>query len=167
MAFRIQRVPRGLADLLTIFGGVNPTELEERMRACVDATQFFGLQQLQRLSASDAALAEAGNVSIQLQTWAVLYGANVRATQTATVTALRLNILLNRTANASAATSIPVASGGPLAYGATFTGDFDVPWRAPYPLICPPGTLIQANLPLLGTDATAQVNILAEVGVLG
>lgn len=166
---RIQRVPQGLLQVLNMQNsGETPRELAASVAGIVDLLQFYGLTQLQRMSASDGALAEAGNISIQTpNAWCLLFGANARAVQTATQTALRLNILINRTPGAAAGTSIPVASGSPFAYGATFTGDFDVPWRAPYPLLMPPLSLIQANLSLLGTDATASVNILAEVGVLG
>jgi hypothetical protein len=169
MADKIQRVAVGLANILSLQGGRTPELLGDGVASVLDLLQFYGLQQLTRLSASDAALAPAGNISIQTpaNSWCVLFGANARIVQVAAATGIRLNILLNRTANASAATSLPIASGGPLGYGAAFAGDFDLPWRAPFPLLLPPLSLIQGNLPLLTGVANASVNILAEVGILG
>lgn len=41
MPFRIQRVPRGLNQLLKIFGGETPIELEDRVRGTIDLGKYY------------------------------------------------------------------------------------------------------------------------------
>lgn len=165
MPFRIQRVPRGLNDLLNIFGGTTPTELEDRVQSSLELLQLYGLTQLQTASASDAALAEGGTVSLTMSAtrWTVLFAAQVGITKTATMTALRGSILLNR--SLGVAIQLKQEECGP--FGATESGFIAVAHWCPYPVLCPPGSIVQGSLAILGTDATANVSVRAEFGVLG
>lgn len=167
MALKIQRLPRGLNDLLSIFGGQTPQNLEETVRGSLELLQFYGLQQRQLLALNNAALAEGGNVQVTAAQWFVLFGATVTVVKTATATALRGAIFVNRSGSGAANSNLPVSAqeGGP--FGATETGAVHMPWQPSFPWLCPPGTTIQGFLAILGTDATANVTIQAEVGVLG
>jgi len=164
MPFKIQRVPRGLLDFLSISGGGNPVDLEDRVRAVIELTQFYGLQQMQTGLASNAAAAEGTLVPLVLsaQQWTVLFAACATVTHTGTMTALAFNVNLTRTG----ALAMPLAQYSDLATVATATGAVQAPWFAPYPLLCPPGSAVGATATIIGTDATASVTVRAEFGVL-
>ena len=158
MPFKIQRVARGLQNLLSLSGGDGPRELEDRVRPIIDLLQLYGQSQKQILTASGTP-AEAAPVSLTTPTdaWCVLFNAAATATKTATMTALRVQLWVDTIAVAS-------VEGGP--FGATETGGVACPFVPPYPWILPPGTGIFATCPIIGTDATAALGISARIGVL-
>lgn len=163
MPFRIQRVPRGLNDLLSIFGGQTPTEMEDRLRATLDLLQVYSLTQLQKGATNNAAAAANANVNVSLGArWSVLFAASCTVVKTATVTALRGAVLLNRSGQQQIYASAEL---GP--FGATDTGPATVVFVPSYPLLCPPNTVVTAIAQIIGTDATANVTCSAEFGVLG
>lgn len=163
---KIQRVPRGINELLSILGGESPTELEQKARLTLESLQFYGTTQLQFGFANNAALAE-GGLGVQLTLhptlWTVLFGAHGTFVKTATATALRGAVTLTR--RTQAPICLFTEELGP--FGATETGSALVGGILPYPLLCPPGTIVAGLLSILGTDATANVSISAEFGVLG
>lgn len=164
MPFGIQRVPRGLGDLLNIFGGATPPELEDRIRGSLDLLQMYGSTQLQSGLGNNAALAEAGQVTIVMSTtrWTVLFGAHATVIKTATMTALRASVIVNRGTQFS-----PLLFSEALGpFGATETGNTSFGGRLPYPLLCPPNSAVACLLDVLGTDATANVSVFAEFGTL-
>lgn len=165
MPFKIQRAPRGLNQLLSIFGGESPTELEDRLRLVIDAIQFYGATQMQLGTVAAAAVAEGVNQVLTLSetNWTVLFSVHANFTKTATVTALRGEVYVNRTAGGS----ICVASKDLGPFGATETGTAMVPFFFPYPLLCPPGTTVAASPTVIGTDANCVMSTAAEFGVLG
>lgn len=169
MPFRIQRFPQGLGQLLSIFGGQTPTELEDRTRAVLDTLQMYGLQQRIIVSGTDAAAVEGGTTGIGppdnafLNRWAVLFAASANIVKTGTVTDIRLSIVVAR----GGGTPITYASSDMGPYGATVAGNAALPFVAPYPMILTPPWSVGAFLGSLGTDATASVTMRAEVGVLG
>ena len=163
---KIQRVPRGLNDLLSIIGGQTPTELETKTRLSLESIQLYGTTQLQFGFANNAALAEGGlgvQLTLSATNWTVLFGAHGTFVKTATATALRGAVTLTR--RTAAPIVLFTQELGP--FGATETGSALVGGLLPYPLICPPGTIVASLLSILGTDATANVSISAEFGVLG
>lgn len=165
MPFRIQRVPRGLSDLLSIFGGQSPTELEDRSRLTLESLQFYGTTQLQTAATTNAATAENTSVTVILSAtrWTVLFAAHGTVVKTATMTALRADVTLNRGTNFS-----PLLFSEELGpFGATETGNASFGGWLPYPLVCPPGTQVLCTPRVLGTDATANVSVFAEYGTLG
>lgn len=164
--FKIQRVPRGLNDLLSTYGGETPIQLEDRIFGMVELLQMYGLNQLQTNTANNAATAENSGPSFVLSAtrWTVLFSAHGTIVKTATMTALRASVLLNRVTRDSA---IVWASDSLGPFGATETGNCDFGGRLPYPLLCPPGSSVATLLQILGTDATANVSVFAEYGVLG
>lgn len=166
MPFRIQRVPRGLNDLLSSFGGATPTELEDRTRATLETLQFYGTTQLQAGSANAPAAAEAASIALVLAAtrWTVLFNAQGQVVKTATMTALRLAVSLNRNVQGGSAILFSEELGP---FGATETGFARIGGMLPYPLLCPPGSAVQTTLDILGTDATANISVVAEFGVLG
>lgn len=166
MPFRIQRTSRGVNDLLSIFGGETPGELEDRVRGVVDFLQFYGLQQQRVVTNTNAALTELTalditNVTVGCQ-YAVLFGCSFLALKTATMTALRLEVLVLRNGNSG----VPVVNieGGP--FGANETGNVAASFIAPYPMLLVPPWTIRGRMPILGTDANASCVTQAEIGVL-
>lgn len=165
MPFQIQRLPTGLGQVLSTFGGHTPRHLEEGVHGSIELLQNYGLTQLQSGFASNAAAAEgtAVNVVLSATSWTVLFGASVLVTKTGTMTALATILGLNRGTQFGQ----QLAAQEFTAFGATVTGNVVTPWRAPYPLLCPPGTIVNGQASIIGTDATANVNVFAEFGVLG
>jgi hypothetical protein len=166
MAQSIQRVARGLAELMNIFGGRAPQMLLDELRGVIEATQFYGLAQVQSPTAANAALTEGSAVTITVpdnQSW-LLYGMHAVIVKTGTMTALRgsLNIGL---AGAQFAVSVKGEECGP--FGATETGLITIAYDCPYPKVLPPRSILQFSLQILGTDANANCGITASVGVLG
>jgi hypothetical protein len=164
MPFKIQRVPRALQQILAINDGTTPQELEDRIRGVIDLLQLYGTTQLQS-GFTSATIAEGAAVAVTLHAsaWTVLFAAQAGVAKTATMTALRLNCTLNRATQFSPL--LFAESLGP--FGATETGSVSIGGFLPYPLICPPGSVIRAGLEILGTDANASVTCQAEFGVLG
>lgn len=166
MPFKIQRVPRGLNDLLSIFGGATPQELEERVRGTIDLLQFYGLTQLQTTIGTNAAAAEGAGTSPALppRNWFLLFGVSANVVKTATVTALRADIALNRACDQAL---LLFTSGDLGPFGATETGTCSFGGRLDTPLLCPPGTTIACLMRIIGTDATAQITGFAEFAIVG
>lgn len=167
MTLPIQRVPRGLADVLSIFGGQTPMMLGDQIIGVLELLQYYGLQQRQTALANDAALAEGAFVSIipSARNWTVLYTAVASVAVTATMTALDTVVVLQR--GGPTDTTAPIAVKTRTNFGATVTGFDHCPVIMPYPMLLPPNTQISASLAILGTDATANVTIRAEFGMLG
>lgn len=167
MPFGIQRVARGVMELLSLQGGEGPKSLEDQVKATLDLLQFYGLQQLQTITANNAALAEGGFVSVipSSRNWTVLFTAVSSVNITATMTALDHVIVLQR--NGPAATTSPIAHRARTNFGATVTGFDHLPVIFPYPMLLPPNTQISASPSIIGTDATADVTIRCEIGSLG
>lgn len=165
MAEKIQRVPRGLNELLTISGGATPRLLEDSLRTVLDTLQLYGMSQLQTTQGSNVAAAEGAGAGAVLpaNVWIVLFGLTAFVVKTATMTALRVSLQLNR--STTAGSIVLEEELGP--FGATETGTVGFGYRFPYPLICPPGSTASALISVLGTDATASITCRAEFGVLG
>jgi len=165
--FRIQRVPRGLNELLSIFGGQTPVELEDRVRGTLDLLQLYGLSQERVQGLNSAALAENTNLAFALSNtqWTVLFDATVTVIKTATVTAIRASVSVRLNADPNQEYALASESLGP--FGATETGAATVVARLSYPRLCPPGSLIVGRLDILGTDANANVTVGAHFGTVG
>jgi len=161
----VQRYPAGLLELLNLKGISPPRELADYFQGSIDLLQFFGQSQLQNNAVTSGGIAEGSNVTMvpDARSWILLYAAAVTITKTATMTALRAAISLQR-AGALFPTILAQDNLGP--FGATETGNASVPWWAPYPVLCPPGTVLLANPVILGTDATCNVTVRAEWAVL-
>lgn len=162
----IQRAPRGLYELLSLKGQDSlPTGLEMSVRPTIDILQLYGLQQVQIFNASNAALAEGGSVSVTLAglTYGVLFGVVGNVIKTGTMTACELMLSVNR----NNTLSLAVAQREFSPFGATETGNAVVTWQPPYPWILVPPWNIACTLNILGTDATANVGVTAEIGILG
>jgi len=160
----IQRSPRGLNTLLSLFGGQTPQMLADQVSASLEMLQFYGLTQLQTRSASNAALAQGGTLTITVpdaETW-VLFNAAGLIARTATQTALAASVQIGPTGGA-----VAVARNEATNFGATVLGSWRVPFVAPYPRVLLPGHAVSLALDTLGTDANANVLLSVAVGVLG
>ena len=164
MNFKIQRVPRALNSLLNVSGGATPTELLDAVRGTVDLLQLYGASQLQTRTATNAALAEGGNLTITIptnETW-ILFSATMLIAKTATMTALRAALFFG----VDAANLAGLASQELGPFGATETGAVRVVFYAPYPRILFPGMVIAGQAEIIGTDATCSAFLTAQVGIL-
>lgn len=164
MPEKIQRIPRGLADLLSLQSGLSPVELEDRVRGVIDITQLYGWTQRAMFQFPSAAFAENVPAVIAMPgRWIILFGVSATFAKTATLTALRGNIWLA----GYAGTGQIYASEELGPFGATETGNAIVTFVPPYPMILPPTLSIFANASIIGTDATVNIAVSADVGVLG
>lgn len=160
---RVQRTPRGLSQLLSIFGGETPQSLAPELRAHLNVLQLYGLTNQQRVTNSNSVLAEGGTVAIAAsQDWWIIYSMHLVVVKTATMTALQLSLQLGQPA---AVGTLWARSYEP--FGATEAGTIADGFFFPEPRIMPPGTFGQVSMGILGTDATANVGVSMIVGVLG
>lgn len=156
MAFGIQRVPRGLASLLSVFGSQTPTELEQSIRAVVDATQYYGRTQLQTLSLASLNVGTGAALTFTVpnsQTWLLFHAA-------ATVVGL---------AGMTAASLAVTSQGASMAWGrnAVAVGQrLIVPFVSPYPIMLLPGQQLSAFL-VDAIGGNGDLSFDAVVGVLG
>lgn len=165
MPLPIQRVPKGLSDVLSIFGGQTPQQLAEQVVGELDLLQFYGLQQRSSLQAGNAAAVQgtAVTVSTPATSWGVLFALQGTVIKQAAMTELALWIAWQR--GTPAITQVLAYGEAPRlgAAGAVFTVVF-VP---AYPVLLPPGSTFVANLTGLAGVANAVLGVQAEVGLLG
>ena len=162
--FSIQRYPLGIGPLLSVTGGESPKYMNQEVQGSLELLQMYGLTQLQSGFANGAATAEGTAVVLTLAAdrWTLLYGVQGAIVKTATMTALRGDVTLNRRTQFG---SLLFADElGP--FGATETGTVSFGGFLPYPLLCPPGTTVSCTARVIGTDATANVSVFAEFGTL-
>jgi len=156
----IQRVPRALLEVLGSYGGEGPKIFGEQVVGMIDLLQFYGKSGRQVFSANNAAAAEGTLVTLTVppnQHW-VFFSGFARAVKTATVTALEVAFYLEGQV---------VAARAMFPYGATETGQVDVPFFAPYPVVLIPGATISVAANIIGTDANVNLSVQVLVGVLG
>lgn len=158
MPLPIQRVPQGLGQLLSTFGGQSPQQLSENVSGVLDLMQFYGLQQRSFLQATDAALALGGFVTVgPLSVWSVCFGVLAVANKAAAMTDLSLAIYVRDNVYAyNQATNLGAAS-----------GQFYAVYAPDTPLLIPPGNTFRAFLASLAGVATANVTVRADIGLLG
>lgn len=162
----IQRVPRGLGNLLSLQSGQTPRNIADELVGTLDLLQFYGQTQVQTAQANNAAVAEGVSVTVipSAQSWIVLFAASVLIVKTATMTALRGAVSYQRS---STNLLLRLAEDQLGPFGATETGTCAVGWVNPAGMICPPGTQITGSAVIIGTDATADVTVRCEFGLLG
>lgn len=159
----VQRYPQGLLDVLALKGVTPPQLLSDELQGQIELLQFLGLTQRQVLFANNAAAAEGVTVSTGLPAgaWGILFFMSGSFTKTATMTALRGTLFINR-----GGLSIAVASQELGPFGATESGVCSVTFAPAYPLLLPPGSTLLSSAQVIGTDATAAIGVQAEVGLL-
>lgn len=162
----IQRVPRGLSNLLSLQSGRTPVALDNSIVGVLELLQFYGLTQNQTAQTQNAAAAEGTSVVVipSASAWTMLFGAWVQIVKTATMTALRGALSVQRSPS-NLLMRVNEAELGP--FGATETGICTVPFFFPYPLLLPPGGSVVGSAAIIGTDATADVTVRCEFGLLG
>jgi len=162
---KIQRVPKGLLELLSLAGGQTPFLLDGIVHGQLELLQYYGLTQLQSVFVNNGAVAEGGTVQLNLPTaWCVLFGAELVVAKTATCTDLRGGIRLNRGTGLSL--TLREEPMMPFFVQAA-VGTLTLGYVCPYPLLCPPGSIVIGQIALLEVDATCNATIAAEFGVLG
>lgn len=162
----IQRVPRGLADVLSIFGGQSPQALTDQVAGAIDLLQFYGLNQRTTISSAGVAAQGARTGPTPLTSWAVLYAAAAQVSLTGTLTSAAVALEIQRGTSAVRQIFSFASYPGPFGAGA-IPGVFMSVYTPAYPLLLPPGTQISCLLQQLGTDANANVAVTAEIGLLG
>jgi len=164
--FQIQRLPRGLGDMLSSFGGVTPAELEDRIRGVVDLVQFYGNQQRVALSAANAGFGTsltvaAAAVTPSARSWSILFAAMGTITPVnAGTTHIGIGIGLLRpgfdTIMLEARDLVPVVG-----------SNLVVAYSSPFPLLLPPGSSVGLMLYSTLGAGTQTGGITVDFGVLG
>jgi hypothetical protein len=162
MTFKIQRVARGLGNLLNTFGGQTPAELEDKVRSCIDTLQFYGLQQYQRRTDTNGTLAEAGLLTITVpanEHW-ILFDVGATIAMPAAITELQYSIHIG-----AAGQTVPIFQERYTvsAANAFFAGGL----MLPYPRVLLPTWTVILGLNSLVGAANANVSLFASVGILG
>jgi len=144
--------------------GENPRALSAQVSGVLELLQYFGLNQRQLLFNNNPAAAEGAVIVVgPFPSWCVLFAISGTITKTATMTAARLAVGFQR-GNPPPMLVISEDCGP---FGATETGQATVGLWLPYPVLLPPNSSVCAIPQIIGTDATASVTVVAEIGVLG
>jgi hypothetical protein len=161
----IQRFPAGLLELLSIKSGLTPLQLNATLQPVVDLVQFYGLNSRRVVTASNAACAEGAAVVLipSVTSWSVVFCIEAAVAKTATMTALRMGIMVRRGSQSPPITYFADDLGP---FGATETGSVTLSFVPAQPMLIPPNTTLIAIPQIIGTDATANVSVSAEVGDL-
>jgi hypothetical protein len=160
--FDIQRVPQGLQNLLNLFGPGTPPVLNQNVQGVLELLQYYGLNQ-RTVIANSQVVATAVGVSLPaLASWAVLYALSADFVSGAADVTIKLSTSINR-----GGLGIGFNAVGPLTITAGTTIRLVTPenWL-PYPLLCPPGTLLSA-IGEWNAAGNRTVSVSAEVGFLG
>lgn len=157
---QIQRLPRGLANVIGSYGGLLPKVFEDSVHGSLEMLQFFGLQQLQNQFVQNAAVASGADVSLTVpanQYW-LLYHCFSRLVEQAAMTFADQMIFMDP------GTSVVASIFGNPGFTA---GRIDrLPFVPPYPMLLLPGNRIGTACTFAGV-ATADLSFSAVVGVLG
>jgi len=161
MPLPIQRQPRGLAAVLSLFGGKTPQVLMDEIRGHVDLLQFYGATQKQIRSVNNAAAAVNTFVTLTVpanETWILFH-----AVPSMIVPAGLTDVTIAMTMEGSTV-SWTREAGGFAVVGEVLP---PAPFIPPYPYVLLPGQTMSAVLLRLTGAANASVTLTASVGVLG
>lgn len=170
MPFKIQRVPRGLDQLLSTFGGQTPIQLADDVRAIIDLLQFYGLTQRSHAAGAVAGVGSSlinpqVTITPSLTNWSILFTAmaGIQPIAAATTWVGFGPILARAGTPGVSGFSILKAYEAAPPVGANAFAEF----VAPYPMLLPPGTQVGCLMwSTLGAGAQ-NVTISAEFGLLG
>lgn len=168
MPEKIQRVPRGLNNLLTISGGQTPQLISDQITGTLDLLQFYGLTQVQRRQAVDAAWVEGTLMTITVpatEYW-IWYTAELSMAKSATVTTMEASLAYGPAGQQVTVQHFSRAPGTTAAAGVD-TGTLVFGFQSNYPVVLLPTWTITARLDILGADANVGAALSALVGVLG
>lgn len=162
MPDKIQRVPRGLLELLSLQGGRTPELLADQVAGTIELSQYYANLTPAVFVDQNAALASGGSITRGIPTappqWWLLLGVCAQVTKTATMTRCRISTFARSMGLAVEEMSFITATTG-LCTMAT--------WVAPYPMLMQPGDSVTLSLDLLAGDATADVRLRLRTGILG
>jgi hypothetical protein len=163
--FDIQRVPRGLQNLLNLFGPGTPPRLGQEVQPVLELLQYYGLQQRQQLVAQ-AAVASGGTVQANCPatSWSVLFTLAGSVVRTATITKMGLELYYLRGQGSGQLAQSIIDPG--LGTAAATIANLTTAWSPGYPLLLPPGSALTANA-YFAVDANATCTVVAEIGVFG
>jgi hypothetical protein len=146
VADRIQRVPRGLNELLSLVGGKTPTELEERVRPTLELLQFYGLTQRRLVASTNAALGSGTTMSVTLPgaSWNVLFAASFAANGVAAFTSLALQLRVNGLKVGFLNVANPAVA-----------FENSISFVPPYPMLLEPGSSVEGFIQTAGAATAA------------
>jgi len=160
MPLPIQRQPRGLAAVLSLFGGKTPQVLMDEIRGHVDLLQFYGATQKQIRSVTNAAAAVNTFVTLTVpsnETWILFHCApSIIAPAGLTDFTLAATIEGSTVSWAREGAGIAVGEICPCA-----------PFVPPYPYVLLPGSQLSAVPLRISGAANLSCTLTASVGVLG
>lgn len=159
--YPIQRVPRGLTNVLGAVNALNPPTMEGRLSAHIDLLQFYGQAQLQdRSSAAAGGVGTSALLTVPANEWWIVYHCGVQWTTDATVTfaAFVLNF---------AGTPVKWQSftnAAPIMWAAS-SRQVHMPHDFGYPKALAPGRTINGTLSDLAGTASLNFQVNALIGV--
>lgn len=165
MPFPIQRVPQGLGQLLSSFGGQTPQALADQIFGVVELLQFYGLQQRVTLTNSAAGVASStttaqATVTPSATQWSVLFSIHTTVLVLAGTTEVGFGCTITRPSGSVIVLEckdiVPVV-GSRLC----------VTFAARFPIMLPPGSQVGVLLYSTLGSATQDVAVTCDVGLLG
>lgn len=167
MPSQIQRIPLGLSEVLGIFGGRNPTQLLDEVRATVELEQFLSRSQISIVNTTNPVLAEGGQIVHAAAQWQMVIAAEFRLLTTATMNGYSASI---RFGTSLASASVALASAQQVigyAVGTPAGSVSAVVFRPDKPFLLAPGNLLLGTLDVLGTDPTAVADLRVAFATFG
>jgi hypothetical protein len=158
--FTVQRTPRGLLNVIGNYGGQTPPELSPNLVATLESLQFYGLQQIQAVTVTNAAIATDTTLAITVpdnQYW-ILFHCFARVVEQVAMTFLDLRTGIDP-AGSIVATQY---NNAPFIAGRVRR----LPYVEPYPRVLVPQSRILTACAFAGV-ANADLSLTAVVGVLG
>lgn len=169
MATLIQRVARGLTEMLGAYGPDGPRTFEDGVRGVVSLESFYARQQ-QTTTSIQGTVAESGEVvfptSAGVVNWTYITAVSLRIQSTATMTAYAGSIAMRMPTNFGP--WVDLAHGNWNDGGLGVNRSFVVCEYVPsLPFLLSPGQILRGRLDALGADPTAQINLQVLFGALG
>lgn len=167
MPLPIQRVARGLTEMLGAFGPDGPRTLGDEVHGSLNLEPFYARQQQQTVS-QQATVAESGEVVFgnTNTNWLYVTAVSLQILSTATMTAYAGSIGFRQ--GVSTGVWVMLAHGnwndGGLGVNRTFVV---CEWVPTFPFLMAPGNVLRGRLDALGADPTAQLNLNVLFGALG
>lgn len=151
---KIQRVPRGLNELLSLSGGQTPADLEAKVQPSLDLLQFYGLTQRRIITAVNPAQPSGTAVSIpfpNLLGWNLLFACSYAANGNAAFTTLAIQLRVNGIKVAFYNVPNPAVA-----------MENSISFVPPYPMMLEPGSLVEGFLTTAGAaNAATAIQLLA------
>jgi hypothetical protein len=167
MPFPIQRVPQGLSQLLSTFGGQTPMAMADQVIGVLDLLQFYGLSQRQTLTMGVAGAGASTTdpqafVIPSASNWSVLFTVHATLVLQVGTTSVGFGVSVQRPGSGAAALETRDYGTG-LVVGSRLC----VAHQPGQPLLLPPGSRVGGWMYSTLGSGVQDVAVTADIGVLG